>query len=59
MSEIEGLQLIQKPTQAIAASNKAATLAAQVVTIAAASVGGSVFRNAATFLAANPEVKGY
>ena len=46
----------EKPT---AAANKAHCLSDQEKAIAAAGVGGCVFRSAATFLAAIPEIKGY
>jgi hypothetical protein len=43
---------VEKPT---AAGRKATTLAAQEKAIAAASVGSTVFRSAATYLAINTE----
>lgn len=59
MNEAEGLHLIVKPTVAVAATNKAHGLSAQADTIAAASVGGTVFRSADTLLVSIPKVKGY
>lgn len=41
------------------ATNKANALSAQAEAIAAASVGSSVFRSAATYLADHPVIKGY
>ena len=46
----------KKPT---AAANRAKALAEQDNSIAAASIGGAVFRSAKTFLEASPEIKGY
>lgn len=59
MNESDGLQLIIKPTVAVAASNKADTLTAQELTIASASIGGAAFRTAATLLVTIPEVNKY
>ena len=50
MNTTEGLQQILKPTVDVAATNKSNGLAAQADTIAAASIGGSVFRSADTLL---------
>jgi len=56
MNETEGIQLIIKPTIATAATNKANGLSAQADTIAAASIGGIVFRSADTLLVAIPKI---
>ncbi|MEI6148976.1 MAG: hypothetical protein WCS01_07760 [bacterium] len=52
----ESPKKVAKPT---AAANKANGLADQEKAIAAASIGGAVFRSAAAFLAATPPVRGY
>jgi len=59
MNRTEGLQLIIKPTVAVAAANKANTLSAQENTIAAASVGSALFRSADTLLVDIPKIKGH
>ncbi len=59
MNETEGLQQIMKPTVDAAATNKANGLTAQADTIAAASIGGSVFRSADTLLVTVTKIKGY
>ncbi|MEI8352336.1 MAG: hypothetical protein WCG36_08490, partial [bacterium] len=55
-TEIKIPKVMEKPT---AAANKANGLADQEKTISSASVGSSVFRSAATYLADNPVIKGY
>ena len=56
LAETESPKQIKKPS---AATFKANTLAAQEITIAAASVGSALFRSAKDFMEDIPKTKGY